>query len=304
MRYLRHIPGWAKTAGRFLVAVVREFLHDHGPLMAAAISFFATLSLFPILLLGVSAMGYVLGPRAAFQSVMGFFDQYAPDIVVATVRDNLTAIVSTRVQALTIGAVTLLYTATSVFVHMETALCIVWDVRPRAFWKSRLLALAMLLLTGAGLLLSLGFTALTIRIEGLHWRVFGRDVTNLPLVWHVLGYLVPVLIGVAMFTAIYAILPNKRIDRRAALLGGIVTGALWQAALQGFRFYLARYANYDIVYGSLGGLIILVLWIYYTMLVLLMGAEVVWESDQRLAAREGRRSETTEEKLASPAELP
>lgn len=291
-------------AGRFLVAVVREFLHDHGPLMAAAISFFATLSLFPILLLGVSAMGYVLGPREAFQSVMEFFDQYAPDVVAATVRDNLVTIISTRVQVLTIGVVTLLWTATSVFAHMETALCMIWNVHPRPFWKSRLLALGMLLVTGAGLLLSLGFTALTIRIEGLHWRVLGHDVTDLPYVWHMLGYLVPILIGVAMFAAIYAILPNKRIDYRAALLGGIVTGALWQAALQGFRFYLARYANYDIVYGSLGGLIILVLWIYYTMLVLLLGAEVVWESDQHLAASEGRASETTAEKLASRTTLP
>jgi len=284
--------------------VVREFLHDHGPLMAAAISFFATLSLFPILLLGVSAMGYVLGPREAFESVLRFFDQYAPDMVTETVRENLNAIVATRVQALTIGAAALLWTATNVFAHMETALCIVWGVRPRVFWKSRLLALGMLLVTASGLLLSLGFTALTLRIEGLHWRIFGRDVTDLPLVWHVLGYLAPIVIAVAVFTAIYAFLPNKRVDLRAALTGGLFTGVLWQAALQGFRYYLAHYARFDIVYGSLGGLIILVLWIYYTMLILLLGAEVVWESDQRLAAQAGRHSESSEEKLSTPTELP
>jgi membrane protein len=304
MRLLKHIPKAVRSAAHFLVIVVQEFLHDHGPLMAAAISFFATLSLFPILLLGVSAMGYLLGPAEAFNSVLAFFDQYAPSVVTETVRDNLINIVATRVQVLAIGAVALLWTASNVFVNMETALRIIWDAKPRPIWKSRLLALGMLLVIGAGLLLSLGFAALTLRIEGLHWSLYGYSVTDLPIVWHVLGYLAPVLIGVAMFTAIYAILPNKRVDPRAALLGGCVTGALWQAALQGFRFYLARYADYDIVYGSLGGLIILVLWIYYTMIVLLLGAEVVWHADQRLAAEKGEPATTPEDKLSTSVDIP
>jgi membrane protein len=304
MRKLQHIEKGIRAAVRFLALVVREFVHDHGPLMAAAISFFATLSLFPILILGVSAVGYVLGPRQGLDSVLRFFDQYAPDAVTNTVRDNLVTIVATRVQALAIGVVALLWTATNVFVNMEKALCLIWNATPRPFWKSRLLAVAMLLVIGAGLILSLSFTALTLRFEGLHWQFLGHSVPDLPVIWHSLGYLAPITIGVAMFTVIYAVLPNRRINPRAALLGGVVTGAMWQAALQGFRYYLARYDNYDLVYGSLGGLIILVLWIYYTMIVLLLGAEVVWQADQRLRARAGRPTDTPEEKLSSPAELP
>ena len=288
----------------FLSTVVREFLHDNGPIMAAAMSFFATLSLFPLLLFGVSAMGYVVGSQKAFHQVMDFFQSYAPGPVADIVRTTLGNIVATRGKVLAVGVFALLWTASSVFVNMEIALCITWNVKKRSFFKSRMVATGMLLLVGAALLVSLAFTALTLRIEGLHWRVFGHQTPDLPVFWHLMGYLVPVLLGVAMFTALYYNLPNTRVHFRAALLGGVVGGLLWQVALLGFRWYLKHFAHYDVVYGSLGGVIILVLWIYYSMIVLLLGAELAWQIDQRMHGREGKDAQTPSEKLAKPAPMP
>jgi membrane protein len=289
---------------RFVRTVVREFLHDHGPIMAAAMSFFATLSLFPLLLFGVSALGYVVGSQKAFHQVMDFFQSYAPGPVADIVRTTLGNIVATRGKVLAVGVLVLLWTATGAFVNMETALCMTWDVEKRKFLKSRLLATAMLLLVGAGLLVSLAFTAITLRIEGLHWRVFGHQTPDLPVFWHAMGYLVPILLGVAMFTATYYILPNTRVHFRAALLGGVVGGLLWHLALLGFRWYLKHYGHFDVVYGSLGGVIILVMWIYYSMIVLLLGAELAWQADQRLRHQEGNEALSPAEKLSSPAPMP
>ena len=289
---------------RFLSTVVREFLHDHGPIMAAAMSFFATLSLFPLLLFGVSALGYVVGSQKAFHQVMDFFQSYAPGPVADIVRTTLGNIVATRGKVLAVGILVLLWTATGVFANMETALCMTWDVETRRFLKSRLLATGMLFLVGAGLLLSLAFTAITLRIEGLHWRVFGHQTPDLPVFWHLMGYLVPVLLGVAMFTAIYYALPNTRVHFRAALLGGVIGGLLWQVALLGFRWYLKHYAHYDVVYGSLGGVVILVMWIYYSMIVLLLGAELAWQTDQRMHRDEGEEAQTPADKLGSPTPMP
>jgi membrane protein len=284
--------------------VVREFLHDHGPIMAAAMSFFATLSLFPLLLLAVSALGYVVGSAKAFEQVMAFFQQYAPGSVTDLVRGTLANIAVTRGKSLLLGIVVLLWTASSVFVNMEIALCMTWDVQPRRFLKSRSLAVGMLLVMGAGLMVSLAFTAITLRIEGIHWRLFGHQTPDVPAFWHLMGYLVPVLLGVVMFTAIYRILPNTRVHFRAAVLGGIFGGVLWHIALLGFRWYVKHYAHYDVVYGSLGGVVILVLWIYYSMIVLLLGAELAWQMDQLLLKREGEDAATPAEKLAKPAVLP
>lgn len=293
----------AKHSWGFVRTVVREFLHDHGPIMAAAMSFFATLSLFPLLLFGVSALGFVVGSHKAFDQVMDFFRQYAPGPVTDLVRDTLFNIVNTRGKVLALGVLALIWTASSVFVNMEIALCMTWDVKPRPFWKSRLLAMGMLLLVGAGLLVSLAFTAITIRIEGIHWTVFGQQAPDLPAFWHFAGYLVPIVLGVLMFTIVYEVLPNTHVHRRAALVAGLVGGLLWHLALLGFRWYLKHYGHYDVVYGSLGGVVILVLWIYYSMIVLLLGAELAWQIDQRLRRREGEDAQTPAQKLAKPDPL-
>lgn len=289
-----------REAARFAWTVILEFQHDHGPLMASAMSFHATLSLFPLLLLGVSALGYVYGSEQALHEILALLAQYAPAPVVNTVRDALLTIVDTRAQVLAIGLVALVWTATTVFMNMEAAFSITWSVRPRPYWKSRLLSFAMLLLVGAVAAASIGFAAITLRVDGLQWYLFGRPLPEIPRAWHLFGVGVPFLLSAFTFSGLYYILPNTRVHFRAALLGGTVTALMWLAALNGFRVYLSGYARYDIVYGSLGGAVAVVLWIYYTMTALLLGAEIAWQADQQLRDRRGLPAETPEGKLSTP----
>ncbi|HEY3269100.1 MAG TPA: YihY/virulence factor BrkB family protein [Armatimonadota bacterium] len=302
-RRFPHILKPIGEASRFLALVLREFLHDHGPIMAAAMSFFATLSIFPILLLGLSALGYIYRGKDPFEELMSVVGQAAPKQVADVVRVTLENVVHTRRKVLIIGVLTLLWTATNVFANMETALCITWGVQKRPFWKSRLLALAMLLLVGMALALTLAFASLALRIEGLSWTILGYRVPELPFVWHALGFAISAVIGVLTFSIVYRALPNTHVHGKAAVLGGAFSGILWQTALQAFTLYLNN-AHYDVVYGSLGGVIMLILWIYYSMIVLLLGAEVAWQADQRLRARRGQPAETPREKLHKPAPLP
>lgn len=293
-----------KSALRAAWTVVREYLHDHGPLMASAISFHAILSLFPLLLLGVSALGYVYDSETAMDEVLSVLGQYAPGQVVNTVQTALITIVETRAQVLAIGILTLLWTSSTVFAIMEAALCMAWNVSGRPFWKARLLSFAMLLVVGCVLAASVGFATLTLRVEGLRWYLFGHSLDEIPRMWNVLGTLLPLGLASLAFTVFYLVLPNTRVHLRAAALGGAFSGVLWQAALYVFRLFLTHYARYDVVYGSLGGAVVLVLWVYYTMNVLLLGAEVAWQMDQRLRRREGRPANTPEEKLSAPTPLP
>jgi len=301
---LKTVKGYARSAGRLAWTIVREFNHDHGPLMASAMSFHATLSMFPLLLLGMSTLGYVYGSEKAMSDILSLMQQYTPAQVVDTVHAALVTIVDTRAQVLAIGLVALVWTSSALFHNMEAALCITWGVPSRPYWKSRLLSVGMLLVVGMVLAASVGFAALTLRVDGLRWYLFGLDLQEIPRAWHLLGTAFPLTLAVLTFTSFYHILPNIRVHLRAAFLGGLFSGLMWQVALHVFRFFLSGYARYDIVYGSLGSAVVLVLWVYYTMTAILGGAEVAWQADQYLRAREGKSSETPEEKLSSPARLP
>jgi membrane protein len=297
MRYVRAVQ-------HFAVTVVREFLHDHGLLMAAALSFYATLSLIPLLFVGVSALGYVFGSEQAFHNVMEFTRYYAPVAVTEQVRDSLDGIVQTRRAIGSIGLVVLVWIALNVFVIVEAAMCITWRVKARPFWKSRPLALMMVLVVTSGLLVSLAFSAITFRFAAVHWVFLGIDLPEVPLLWDILGHAVPITISILLFTAVYWILPNTRVHVLAAAAGALFAGLLWQLALLSFRWYLRAYAGEHLLYGPLGGGLIVVLWIYYSMIVLLLGAQVAWQMDQTLRRREGLRAATPEDKLAAPAPLP
>jgi len=77
-----------------------------------------------------------------------------------------------------------------------------------------------------------------------------------------------------VFVLCYLILPDRRIGWRPALIGGVAAGMLWELAKQGFAFYVANFVDYNSIYGSLGGLVILVMWVYLSAVMLLLGAEV------------------------------
>jgi membrane protein len=92
-------------------------------------------------------------------------------------------------------------------------------------------------------------------------------------------FLLGVAINAVMYMVIYRFLPSPaaKVTWKQAAVGGAVVAVLWELAKQGFAFYLRRFNGahgYDKVYGSLGGLVILILWIYYSAIILLLGAEI------------------------------
>jgi membrane protein len=85
---------------------------------------------------------------------------------------------------------------------------------------------------------------------------------------------VPLLVSILTFTIFYWIVPNTHVPVIVALAGGSFAGALWEIAKYGFSYYATHFANYSAVYGSLAGVILLLVWIYYSAIVVIMGAEV------------------------------
>lgn len=237
---------------------------------AAAISFYVMLCAFPLLLLAVAAAAQFLGSSdTALHKVMGLVSGASPSSV-DLVQGILQELIKSRGALGLIGALALLWTGSQLNVTLEAALNAAWGAPPRPYWESRLLALGFVVLLLALGLSSLGLSWVMAALRGTDLLGLGRQ----QWLWSVAGLLLPLLLSFALFLLIYKILPNIRVSWKTAALGAAFAALAWELAKQAFGFYLNRFANYASLYGSLAGIIILVVWVYYSAMIILIGAEI------------------------------
>ncbi len=266
-RFFRSLYDFAKQ-------VAKDFSEDNGSLVAAAISFYVFLSLIPVLLLAVATVGYLLGsPERARQIVFSYMSQYSPSGG-PSAQSVVESVVRGRASATGFSIIALLWSGTWVMANLETAINVAWNVREkRGFFLKRLIALSMLMMAGVLFGASFGITTAFAAIKGLDIQLFGAAPADWSWVWKFLEYLIPFLVTIAAFTLVYKILPNTLVRLRAALVGGVFAGILWEVAKIGLSYYVTNFTGYSI-YGSLGGIIVLLVWIYYSSVVTILGAEV------------------------------
>ncbi len=272
------IPKWLEPSADFTKELFREFAEDNSGMMAAAVSFYVFLSLAPLLLLAMAAFGYILQSQdQAYQAVLSFVHNYSPALAEGAngTVPLLQEIIKGSGAATGIGLVALFWAGSQAFVNLEMAINTAWDAPMRGFVKSRLIAIIMLLIVGLLLVASFGITAAASAVRSQDYVVFGRSVSDaFGLVWNILLYVLPIGFSILTFTLIYKVLPNVHVHRGAAFAGGTVAGLLWEIAKYGFSWYVNNIANYSAVYGSLAGIILLLVWINYSSLVTILGAQI------------------------------
>ena len=180
---------------------------------------------------------------------------------------------SSGILATIIGVVTLLVTASGVFGEMQTALNKIWDVEPRTSTVSRLIWARAVSL---GLVAALGFLLLVSLAVSAVLTAFGTYLNSvLPfgsLILSVVNFVVSLALISVLFAAIYKVLPDRPIAWRDVITGAIVTALLFTAGKSLIGWYLGSSAVAS-SYGAAGGLIILLLWVYYSTQIFLLGAE-------------------------------
>ena len=269
----------ARRVWRIGVEVTRKYGEDGGPLIAAAISFFALLSLIPLVLLGVWGLGRFLSSALALHHVFAYLEDYLPGLnedVLQSLRHYLEELVNSHGTIGWLGIAGLLWSGSQGFVVLEQAMNIALRVPERRnFFESRLLSFGMIVLAGGSLALSLAITSTVSAIQRYPLPVLGWQAGKIPFLWAIVGAVVPVLLAVLSFTVIYRVVPNTRMRWRSAAIAGLTAGLLWEAAKRGFTYYLLTPgANYGQIYGQIGGIISLVFWIYYSSVILVLGAEL------------------------------
>ncbi len=253
----------------------RKFYADDCATLAAAISFYALLSLIPVLFLIVAILGYVLGSsQDTFNAVLAWAREFIPHLSDDFTR-NLQWVVANRGRLSWLGLGSLIIASGLVFHATEFALDRLFAVgKRRSFVRSRLLSMGVVVTMGLVLLFSFYVGVIVHALNVDPNATGGRFVLQLARGLRV-QYLASVMLVVVSFTLALRVFPHARVGWREALLGASVGTALWEVARRFFLWYLANLAQFYVVYGSLGALVAVMVWIYMSATIFLYAAECV-----------------------------
>ena len=264
-----------KTFGVLKTAVGGFFEHDAFS-RAAAIAFFAVTSLAPVLLVVVAVAGAVFGRDVARASVSsqltGLVGSQGADFIKSVLESSSDP--ASSIVATIVGIVTILFAASGVFGEMHTALNKVWqDDSVRApilsLLRTRVTSLGLVAALGFLLIVSLSASAALSALSGYIQAASAYAGVILSM----LNTLVSVAIFTLLFAAIYKALPDRSIAWRDVIVGAFVTALMFTAGKSLIGWYLGR-AAINSSYGAAGSLIVLMLWLYYSALIFLFGAEL------------------------------
>jgi len=282
-----------------LKRTVKEFRDDNLTDWAAALTYYAILSIFPALLVLVSVLGLI--GESATQPLLDNLSKVAPgpaqDIFTNAIEDLNRSQGAAGVLVI-VGIAAALWSASSyigAFMRASNAIYEVEEGRP--FWKLRPIQIAITLFMIV--LISIGAVAVVLtgplaEEVGDVIGVGGAAVTA----WDIAKWPVLVLLVSLMFSVLYWAAPNVRQPGfRWITPGGVVAVLLWIAASAGFAFYVANFGSYNKTYGTLGGVIVFLVWLWISNIAVLLGAELNAELER---GRELEAGEPAEDELTLP----
>lgn len=291
-----------RSAWSLFGATIAAWRDDHARSMGAALAFYTMFSIAPLLLIVISFAGAVFGQEAAegeiFRQLRGLMGDPGANAVQAMVKS-----VTARPAESSIGAVLgiglLLVGATSVFGELQDALDRIWrapERRDGAGWwgliRSRLLSFGIVLGVGFLLVVSL-ISSAALSAFGLWWApLFGRWEALLQAVNFVIGFGMTTL----LFAMIYKILPRMQIRWRDVWVGAAATALLFTIGKALIGLYIGR-SSVTSAFGAAGSLVVVLLWVYYSAQVFLLGAEFTWVYAHHLGSHRGRAPEGPERRL-------
>jgi len=273
------------NVGALLKKTGKEILADKVSALAAQTAYYFFFSLFPLFLFLAPLLSLVVDPQTLMRVVMGRIGGVIPSEGVTPLKLVLQNVVFTKNAPglMSIGVLLAAWSGSNIFGALMGALNTAYDVEEtRPWWKQQLLRLSMLLV---GAVLLLVATVVMLAGEDIA-RAIGSMVGLGPtaiVVWNVLRFPLAFAFLVAFAYLAYWLLPNVRQRTPQILVAAVVAGLLQVAATLLFRLYVQRFPP-NPTYGVIGGILILLGWMYYTMFVLLAGGELAAELAHRTGA--------------------
>jgi membrane protein len=257
-----------------LAGTYGDVVRNHTLQMAAALSYYFVLSLFPSLIV-LSAIVAYLPVANLFDQAMSMMAQFLPPDSMGLVGRVLSDVITpNRGTFLSFGILGTLWTASGGFAAAIEALNIAYDVEDdRPFWKTRPLAVGLALLTGALMLVALSVMVVGPRFgEWLAGRVHLSYL--FVLLWPYIHWSIAIGFTILAVEALYFLAPNVKQRFLATLPGAILAVGCWLALSYLLGLYFRHFANFNKTYGTLGAGIAMMTWLYWTGFAMLVGAEL------------------------------
>jgi membrane protein len=256
---------------------IQNWWTDNCLRLAASLAYYTAFSLAPLVLLIVGALGLVLERQQVANQLIAQLE----NLMGSAGRDLVTSILNNAspeggALATLIGVITLFIGATAVFGELQATLNLIWEVQPAAtggvwasIWawlRSRIFSLAIVFSLAFLLLVSLVISAVLASVvtlfQGPEQALFSR----------LLELVVSLLVLTFLFALLYKYVPDVEISWRDVWLGGFITAALFTLGKTGIGFYLGQ-ASIGSSYGAAGSMVVLLVWVYYSALIMFFGAE-------------------------------
>jgi len=287
---------WLAVILRVAGRAIKNYAEDRGNQMAAAISYYTLFSLVPLFILVVAIFGLVLRNADLQQRVIDALVEALP-LPAGDVTDVVTNASDLAPQLAAISFLGALWTSGALSAALRTALNVAFEARrSRPAIRGKLIDYTLLPILGipvlGGLVLSAGFQIIQQRTDNLPlaarfewvwaWATFGGALT----------------LTFIAFSLLYWLAPNRTVRFRYIWPGALFAALAFEGLKYGFTFYLANFGNYDLVYGALGGVVVLLFWVFLSANILILGAEVANEIPHVLRdePRHGRVRRSSEER--------
>ena len=265
----------------------QDWSEDDAPTLAAALAYYALLSLAPLLVISVSVAGWFLGPEAArgqvagqLGAIVGSDAAHGIQSVVASAAEPKAGVIGALV-----GIVTLFVGASGVFGQLQTSLDRIWEVKAkpdRGIWvqvKERFFSFSMVLGVAFLLLVSLVLSSLLSSFGSF----LGDNLPGGAVLWQILNFCLSFAVITVLFALIFKVIPDAKVEWRDVWIGAIVTALLFTIGKQVLGLYLGK-AAVGSSYGAAGSIVALVVWVYYAAQILFMGAEFAQVQARRRGA--------------------
>jgi membrane protein len=269
-------PRRLREIGSVAYQAIAGWVEHNDSNMGAALAFYTMFAIAPILVIAVAVAGYVFGPQVAETQVLEQLSALIGDTGAKAIRDLLLSAHYSDQKgfAAAVGIITLLVGATGVFGELQYTLDRIWNTPPEkavVWWqivRKRVLSIGLVLGVGFLLMVSLVASAALTAVENFFDTFMTQWPVLLPLVDFTLSFAMTTL----LFAMIYKYIPRERLAWSDVWTGAAVTALLFTIGKFLIGLYLGK-SSFNSAYGATGSLVILLLWIYYSAQIFLLGAE-------------------------------
>ncbi len=245
--------------------------------LSASLAYYTIFSLAPLMILIVFISSFFFGKEAVEGSIYGQISGFVGQDAAIQLQEIIknAALQGKGNVAAIVGGITLLIGATTIFAEIQDSINTIWGlkVKAKAGWfklvKTRLLSFGVIASLGFLLLVSLGITAL---VEGLTDRLQQKFPEVTLVVFYIINLLITFIVISTLFAVIFKVLPDAKVKYRDVIAGAIATALLFMLGKFCISFYISK-SNLSDSYGTAGSIVVLLVWIYYSSIILYFGAE-------------------------------